>query len=54
MHSDLFLRVYQQQERELERTLQHRRAARNRSTTVGSRGSGLRMSPLRIHRRSTA
>lgn len=54
MHSDLFLRVYQQQERELERTLQHRRAARSRATTSGSRGSGLRMSPLRSHRRNAS
>lgn len=32
MHPDLFMRIYQQQERELEQRLMHRLAARERST----------------------
>ena len=50
MHPDLFLRMYQQQERELEQRLLHRLAARDRSP-VGSKADRARVHFL--HRRAT-
>ncbi len=49
MHPDLFLRVYHQQERELEQRLEHRLAARDRSSAA-SRSGHFRLH-LSLHRR---
>lgn len=48
MHPDLYLRVYQQQERELTQRLANRLAARTR--TVGVRGRAAHRLHLRTHR----
>ncbi len=48
MHPDLYLRVYQQQERELTQRLANRLAARSR--TAGTRARGAHRLHLRSHR----
>ena len=50
MHPDLYLRVYQQQERELTQRLANRLAARSRVT--GGRARGVHRLHLRTHRTS--
>ena len=50
MHPDLFLRVYHQQERELEQRLEHRLAARDRSAAGTRSGHSVRLH-LSLHRR---
>lgn len=53
MHPDLFLRIYQQQERELEQQLAHRLAARDRAPVSAARGGHHpRISQLRLHRKT--
>jgi len=47
MHPELFMRMYQQQERELEQRLEHRLAARERSAP--GRGFGLHGRAVRLH-----
>ena len=55
MHPDLYLRIYQQQERELEQRLLHRLAERDRPQANPSReGRGLRVAHIRLHRKGTA
>ncbi len=41
MHPDLFLRIYRQQERELEERLRHRRAARERAAVQVRSGAAV-------------
>jgi hypothetical protein len=53
MHPDLFLRIYQQQERELEQQLLHRLAARDRTPVSAAGGHHPRISHLRMHRKTT-
>lgn len=53
MHPDLFMRMYQQQERELERRLEHRLAARQRSASGQSHGHLGRTVHLHLHWRNT-
>jgi hypothetical protein len=54
MHPDLYLRIYQQQERELEQRLLHRLAERDRPQANPSReGLGLRVAHI-LHRKGTA
>lgn len=54
MHPDLYLRIYQQQERELEQRLLHRLAERDRPQAAPSRaGRGLRVAHI-LHRKGTA
>lgn len=49
MHPELFMRVYRQQERELEQRLRHRLAAAGRAPAAPARHHGLRLH-LRAHR----
>lgn len=54
MYPDMFLRIYRQQERELEQQLLHRLAARDRSPVARAPGSHqFRISSLRAHRKGT-
>ena len=54
VHTDLFLRIYQQQERELEQQLAHRLAASDRAPVSAARGGHHpRISHLRMHRKTS-
>ena len=54
MYPDMFLRIYRQQERELEQQQLHRLAARDRAPAGAARGGyHPRILHLRTHRRAT-
>jgi hypothetical protein len=52
MHPDLYLKIYQQQERELEQRLLQRYAAEQRGSARPHRSKGHRVLHLPIHRRA--
>lgn len=52
MHPELFMRIYAQQERELEQRLLRRLAAQGRSSAGASAGHHARTAHFRAHRRA--
>ena len=55
MHPDLYLRIYHQQEQELEQRLMHRLAERERARTGPKKsGRGLSVLHVRPHRKGAA
>lgn len=53
MHPELFMRIYAQQERELEQRLSQRLSAQGRSPAGAAPGHHARSMHLRMHRRAT-